>query len=78
MNDFNDTRFQKVLKFFLDICVLLVTFEILSHYPKTDSSYWLKEEVEWITDKLFREKLMFSNGFDFFFSHFSTEFLVFA
>ena len=54
--------------------VSLVTFEIFSHYPKTESSYCLKEDVQWITDKFFREKLMVSNGFDLFFSHFSTEF----
>ena len=41
-------------KFFLDISVLLVTFEILSHYL-TDSSYWLQENVQWITDNIFRE-----------------------
>ena len=66
-NEFNDTRFQKVLKFFLHISELLVTFETLPHYPKIDSSYWLKEDVQWIPDKFFREKLMVSNGFDLFF-----------
>ena len=69
--------FKKFQKFFLDISVFLVTFEILSNYP-IDSSYWLQEDVQWITDKIFGEKLMVSNGFDFFFLHFSTEFLVFA
>ena len=42
--------FKKFLEFFLGISVLLVTFEILSHYP-IDSSYWLQEDVQWITDK---------------------------
>ena len=35
----------------LDIFVLLVTFEILSHYPNIDSSHWHKESVQWITEK---------------------------
>ena len=62
--DFNDTRFQKILSFFLDISVLLITFEILSNYSLIDSSYWLQEYNQWIMNKLFREKLMVSNGFD--------------
>ena len=33
-------------------------FEILSHYLEIDNSYWLKEVVLWITDKVFREKLL--------------------
>ena len=43
----------------LDIFVSLVTFEILSHYPNIDSSYWLKEAFQWIIDKDFIEKIMF-------------------
>ena len=39
----------------LDIFVLLVPFEILSHYLKIDSSHWLRKEVQWILDKAFRE-----------------------
>ena len=70
--------FKKFYNFFLDISVLLVTFEILSHYPKIDSSYWLQDNVQWITDNFFREKLMVSNGFDLFFSHVPNDFLVFA
>ena len=50
--------FIKFKKIFLDISVLLVTFEILSHCPKIDSSYWLQEDVQRIKDKFFREKLM--------------------
>ena len=34
--------FEK-FKIFFNISVLLVTFSISSHYPKIDSSYWLKE-----------------------------------
>ena len=45
---------QDFKKFFSDIYVLLVTFEILSFYPKTDSPYWLHKNVQWITDKFFR------------------------
>ena len=33
--------FKQIKKIFLDIFVFLATFEILSHYPKIDSSYWL-------------------------------------
>ena len=42
-----------------DIFVLLVTFEILSHYPNIDSSHWLKEDVQLITDKIFLKKFWF-------------------
>ena len=45
--------FKKLKKKFLNIFVLLVTFEILSHYPNINSSYWLKEDVQWVTDKNF-------------------------
>ena len=50
--------FKKFLKKFLDIFVLLVTFEILPHYPKIDSSHWLNKDVQWITDNNFIEKFM--------------------
>ena len=39
------TQDLKELKKFLDIFVLLVTFEILSHYPNIGSSHYLKEDV---------------------------------
>ena len=38
--------------------MLLVTFEILSHYA-IDSSYSLQEDFQWITDKVIAEKLWF-------------------
>ena len=38
--------------------VTLVQFEILSHNPKNNSSQWLREGVQWITNKIFREKFM--------------------
>ena len=38
--------------------VLLVTFEVLSHYPKNDSSHWLKEDAQWLTDRIFLDKFM--------------------
>ena len=53
--DFNNTRFLKFLKIVSD---LLFTFEILSHYLNIDNSYWVKKDVLWITDKVFREKPM--------------------
>ena len=53
------------LKFFMDIFLLLVTFELLSHYlniihiiQKLFESHWLQEDVQLIADKVFREKLM--------------------
>ena len=72
---------KKFKEFFLDISGLLITFEILSHYPKIDSSYWqsvFQKDVQWITEKFFREKFIVSNGFDLLFSHFSTEYFVFS
>ena len=56
--DFNVTRFQKKISELLDIFVLLVLFEILTRYPFIDSSYWLREDVKWFTDKVFGEKLI--------------------
>ena len=44
-----------VFKFFF---VILGRFEILSHYLIIDNSPWLREDVEWIIDEVFREKLM--------------------
>ena len=49
-----DLNFYK--KKLSDFCVLLVTFEILSHYPNVDSSHWLREDAQWITDRIFTEK----------------------
>ena len=56
--DFNATRFRK--KFFkvLDIFVLLVPFEILSHYLNNYRSHWLGEDVQWMIDQVFRNKRM--------------------
>ena len=51
--------FKKFKKFFFDIFVLLVTFEILSHYPNIDISHWLQKDVQCITDKNFLEQFMF-------------------
>ena len=38
--------------------LFLDTFEILSHYPITDSSHWLREDVQWTIDKVFGEEFM--------------------
>ena len=51
------TRFQNFFRF-SNIFVLLVTFELLSHYPNNASSHWLKKYFQWINDKVFGEKLM--------------------
>ena len=40
---FNDTRFQKTFKKVLDIFVLLVTFEVISHYPNTAAPNAIKK-----------------------------------
>ena len=57
--------FNFFFNFFLNIFVLLVTFELLSHYPNIIhiiqillKSHCLREDIELITDKVFREKLM--------------------
>ena len=39
--------------------VLLVPFEILSRYPNVDGFYCFGENVQWILEKVLREKLMF-------------------
>ena len=53
--EFNATKFQiKNLHIFL----LLISLEILLHYPDIDISHWLREDVHWIMDKVFKEKLM--------------------
>ena len=46
---------------FLNFCgyfVLLVTFELISNHPNIDNPHWLRNHVQWITDKVFTEKLM--------------------
>ena len=55
--DFND-KISKIFRF-LDIFILLVTFELLSHYPIIASANWLERDVHSHTDKIYREKLMF-------------------
>ena len=45
----------------------LVAFEILSHYPNIDSSYWPKENVQGIIDKVFIVAYGL-NGYDILFS----------
>ena len=74
--DFNATRFRNWKKI-LNILVLLVSLEILLHYPDIDVSNWFRGDVQWIMDKVFREKLIVQMASTLF-SHFSTEFLVFA
>ena len=53
------TQDFKKLKKKLDINVLLVTFEILAHYPNIGSSHYLKEDFQWVTDKKFLKNLWF-------------------
>ena len=56
--------------------VILFPFDILLHYPIINSSIWPKEDVQWITDKGFRETLMVLMASKL--SFFSNEYLVFA
>ena len=49
---------QNFFKIFLVTFVLLVTFELISHYPNIDSSHSLRKYVQWIIGKSFREKFM--------------------
>ena len=42
----------------LDIFVLLVPLEILSHCPIIDSSHRLQEDVQWVKEKVFKEKFV--------------------
>ena len=69
--DFNASRFRKKFKI---IFKFFVPFEI-SHFLNIDSSHWLREDVQWIIVKVFRERTYFLIGLDTF-SHFSTQFLV--
>ena len=52
------TRDLNFFLIFVVIFVLLVTFELISHYPNVDSSHCFRKYVQWITAKIFREKLM--------------------
>ena len=56
--ELNATRFQKFLKIFSDIFVILVPLEILSHYPDVDISHWFRGHFQWIMDKVVREMLI--------------------
>ena len=56
--DFNTTKFKNFSKNFMDVFVLLDPLEILSHYPDTDIYHWLSGRLQWIMDKVFRERLM--------------------
>ena len=56
--DIND-KISKIFFFnFLDIFVLLVTFELLSQYPNIDRAHGLKKDFQLLTDEVFREKLL--------------------
>ena len=66
------TRVFKIKKKSNFFIVILVPFEIISHYPNIDSSNWLMEDVQRHLKSLQRNANHL-NVFDF-----STEFLVFA
>ena len=55
--DFDATSFYIYFLIFL-FFVILVLFEILSHYPNIGSSQWLRDGVRRIIDKVVSEKFM--------------------
>ena len=66
---------QDLIFFIFGDFVLLVLFEILSRYLYSDGAHCFNEDIQWIIDKIFREKNYDLNGFNTSLSHFSTEFL---
>ena len=56
------TRFQKLnfrfFGYFRFIGYRFIDFEILSLYSNIDTSHWLKNDVQWITDEVFRGKFL--------------------
>ena len=48
-----DFNFFKIFRIFF---YYWFTFELLSHYRYVDSSHWLREDAQWITDRIFTEK----------------------
>ena len=50
--------FKIFQKLYLDNFIILVPLEILSHYPDIDVSFWVRENFQWVMDKISREKLM--------------------
>ena len=56
--------------------IFFSSFGSVSYYPKIDRSHWLREDIQWILNKNFRQKL--KANFDNIFSHILTDFVVFA
>ena len=52
------TQDVKNISNFLDNFVVLVIFELISHYPKIDNAQWLTREMQRTMDRVFWEKLM--------------------
>ena len=49
----------KDFKNFLNIFwIFSYNWFLLSHNPEIDNSHWLREDVQWIMDKVVREKLI--------------------
>ena len=48
--------FKKFLKNF-GYFLFVVPLEIFIHYPDIDISHWLREDVHWMMNKVFRENL---------------------
>ena len=60
MTPYSDSsRFHNFKKKSDSFFVFLVLFEIVTHYPYIDSSHWLRKDVQWIIDKVFRGKICF-------------------
>ena len=56
--DFNATIIQIENQNCWIFFVFLVLSEILPRYPYIDSLHWLREDVQWVIDKVFREQFM--------------------
>ena len=56
--EFDGTSFQNFKKKIQIFFGNLIPFEILFRFPTIDSSHWLRKDVQWIVDKVFREKMV--------------------
>ena len=48
---------HEISYFFGTFILFLDLFEVLSHHPTDDSLHWIREEVQRIIDRVFREEL---------------------
>ena len=50
--------FKILKKKLMDICLLMVPLELLSHYPDIAMFHWLGDDFQWIMYKVFGEKFV--------------------